>query len=116
MKIAENMLALVGRTPLVRLQRIVSDTPGCEAEIVAKLEYFNPGSSIKDRLAMAMVEAAEAAGLLVPDTDPRQVIVEPTSGNTGIGLALVAAVKGYDLVLTMPESMSAERKTLLRGL
>lgn len=115
MKIANIVLDTIGGTPLVRLRRIVSDPP-CVAEVVAKLEYFNPGSSVKDRLALAMVEAAEAAGLLVPDSSPRQVIVEPTSGNTGIGLALVAAVKGYDLVLTMPESMSEERKILLRGL
>ena len=115
MPIANNMLDLVGWTPMVRLRKLEEER-GAHAEVVAKLEYFNPGSSIKDRLAAAMVEAAEAEGRLKPGLDPAQVIVEPTSGNTGIGLALVAAVKGYSLVLTMPESMSNERKTLLRGL
>jgi len=89
---------------------------GCVAEIVAKLEYFNPAASVKDRLAKALVEAAERDGLLIPGKTPPQMIVEPTSGNTGIGLAMVAAVKGYALTLTMPESMSAERIQLLRGL
>ena len=114
MKPANSVLEIIGRTPLVRLGKLTQDPP-CAAEIIAKLEYTNPGASIKDRLALAMVEAAEAEGLLRPGSDPRQVIVEPTSGNTGVGLALVAAVKGYDLVLTMPESMSEERKILLRG-
>lgn len=115
MNIAADVLHIIGRTPLVRLSKI-SRAAGCVAQIVAKLESVNPGSSIKDRLALAMVEAAEARGELSPGAAPPQVIVEPTSGNTGIGLALVAAVKGYSLILTMPESMSEERKTLLRGL
>lgn len=114
MPIADTVLELIGRTPLVRLHALPEEN-GCKAELLAKLEYFNPASSIKDRLAKAMVEAAEAEGRLFPGRSPRCVIVEPTSGNTGIGLALVAAVKGYDLVLTMPESMSEERKKLLRG-
>ena len=115
MSIAANMLELVGRTPMVRLGKLVEES-GARAEVAAKLEYFNPASSIKDRLALAMVEAAERDGKLKPGSEPAQVIVEPTSGNTGIGLAFVAAVKGYSLVLTMPESMSNERKMLLRGL
>ena len=115
MPIAADMLELVGRTPIVRLRNVVEATGG-QAEVMAKLEYFNPASSIKDRLALAMVEAAERDGALMPGCEPAQIIVEPTSGNTGIGLALVAAVKGYSLVLTMPEHMSDERKTLLRGL
>ena len=113
MSIAANILELIGKTPVVRLNRL----PGADvkAELVAKLEYFNPASSIKDRLALAMIEDAENRGKLTPLATPPGVIVEPTSGNTGIGLALVAAVKGYRLVLTMPESMSEERKALLRG-
>ena len=114
MKIADSVLGCIGRTPLVRLGPVAREA-GCLAEVVGKLEYFNPGSSIKDRLALAMVEAAEKAGRLHPGSTPPQTIVEPTSGNTGIGLAVVAAVKGYSLVLTMPESMSAERIKLLRG-
>lgn len=115
MRIADNVLGVIGHTPLVRLN-VLPRRMGCAAEIVAKLEYTNPGSSIKDRLALAMVEAAEVSGALTPGASPPNIIVEPTSGNTGIGLALVAAVKGYSLILTMPESMSEERKTLLRGL
>lgn len=115
MPIANSVLELIGKTPLTRL-RTLPRAAGCVAEIVAKLEYRNPGFSVKDRLAQAMVEAAEAQGLLTPGLTPAQTIVEPTSGNTGIGLALVAAVKGYSLILTMPESMSEERKALLRGL
>jgi len=98
----DSILATIGRTPLVRLERINPD-------IYAKVESFNPGGSVKDRIALAMVEAAEAAG----DIKPGDTLVEPTSGNTGIGLAMVAAVKGYTLVLTMPESMSIERRKLL---
>ena len=113
MRIASTMMDLVGNTPLVRLNRLA---PAGGAEVVAKLEYFNPASSVKDRVALGMVTAAEREGRLVPGSRPPQVIVEPTSGNTGIGLAFVAAVKGYRLILAMPESMSDERKTLLRGL
>src|SRR6184192_4718517 len=94
-----SVLDLVGGTPIVRLDRISRDVPGT---VLAKLEYLNPGGSVKDRIGLAMIEAAERDGLLAPGG----TIVEPTSGNTGIGLALVAAVKGYRLVLTMPDTMS----------
>lgn len=114
MAIATSILDCVGHTPLVQL-RVLPDEAGCFAGIVAKLEYFNPAASVKDRLAKGLVAAAERDGALRPGQTPPQVIVEPTSGNTGIGLALVAAVKGYRLILTMPESMSEERKQLLRG-
>lgn len=115
MPIADSILELIGHTPLVRLNVLPREN-GCAAEVIGKLEYFNPASSIKDRLALAMVLAAEEKGELVPGRNPAQRIVEPTSGNTGIGLALVAAVRGYAVTLTMPESMSEERKALLRGL
>ncbi len=104
MKIATNVLELIGNTPLIRLSR-VSD----QVEVLGKLESANPGGSVKDRIAASMVEAAESAGKL----NPGDTIVEPTSGNTGIGLAMVAAVKGYQLKLTMPDDMSIERRTLL---
>lgn len=106
-KIHENLLGLIGRTPLVRFNRINDG----EAEVLAKIEYFNPGGSVKDRIAIAMIEKAEKDGIINSDT----VIIEPTSGNTGIGLALVSAVKGYKLILTMPETMSIERRTLLKA-
>jgi cysteine synthase A len=109
MKIANSVTDLIGRTPLVRLNRVAASV---SPTIVAKLESQNPANSVKDRIGLAMIEAAEKAGALVPG---KTVIVEPTSGNTGIALAMVAAVKGYDCVLTMPESMSPERRAVLRA-
>jgi cysteine synthase A len=106
--IAETILDLVGNTPLVRLNRL---PPAGSAEIWAKLERFNPGGSVKDRIGKSMIEAAEEAGLLKPGA----VIVEPTSGNTGIGLAMVAAVKGYRMILVMPDTLSVERRALLKA-
>lgn len=109
-KVAENVLQLVGNTPLVALNKY-SAWREVETPIVAKVEYFNPGGSVKDRIALAMIEAAEASGELQPGS----TIIEPTSGNTGVGLALVAAVKGYRLILTMPETMSVERRNLVKA-
>jgi len=108
MKIANDITELVGNTPLVRLNRI---NPGSAATILAKLEYFNPSHSVKDRIGVAMIDAAEKAGLLNKDS----IIVEPTSGNTGIALAFVAAARGYKCVLVMPDTMSKERRMLLRA-
>jgi cysteine synthase A len=107
--IADNITQLIGNTPLVRLNRV---TDGAGADVVAKLESFNPANSVKDRLGVALIDAAEEAGLIKSDT----IILEPTSGNTGIALAVVAAARGYRIVLTMPETMSIERRKLLRAL
>ncbi|MEN2466842.1 cysteine synthase A [Ornithinibacillus sp. FSL M8-0202] len=108
MRVADNITGLIGETPIVKLNRI---TDGDSADIYVKLEFFNPGSSVKDRIALAMIEAAEKEGKLKEG----DTIVEPTSGNTGIGLAMVAAAKGYKAVLVMPDTMSQERRNLLRA-
>jgi cysteine synthase A len=108
MRIAKDVTELIGNTPLVRIQRL---SAGVNAEIVAKLEFFNPGGSVKDRIGLSMIEAAESQGKIGPDT----IILEPTSGNTGIALAMVCAARGYGCTLTMPDTMSQERRMILRA-
>ncbi|MBE0622538.1 MAG: pyridoxal-phosphate dependent enzyme, partial [Burkholderiales bacterium] len=108
MRIANSVTALIGNTPLVRINRL---TQGCVAEVVAKLEFQNPAHSVKDRIGLSMIEAAEKAGKIKPDT----IVLEPTSGNTGIGIAMVCAARGYKCTLVMPETMSKERRMLLRA-
>jgi len=108
MRIANDITELIGNTPLVRIRNL---TEGSTATVAAKLEFFNPANSVKDRIGVAMIDAAQAAGLIGPDT----VVVEPTSGNTGIALAMTCAARGIKIVLTMPETMSIERRMVLRG-
>ena len=109
-KIYEKLTELVGRTPLVDLQRLAAKK-NAQAQVVAKVEFFNPGGSVKDRIALNMIEDAEKKGILKPGS----VIIEPTSGNTGVGLAWISRVKGYEAIIVMPETMSKERQNLLRA-
>ncbi len=109
-KIAKQLTELIGNTPLLELNKF-SEKKGITTPVIAKVEFFNPGGSVKDRIALAMIEDAEAKGILKPGA----TIIEPTSGNTGVGLALVSAVKGYHLILTMPETMSVERRNLVKA-
>ena len=109
-KIAKQLTELIGNTPLLELNKY-STAKGLDTPVIAKIEYFNPGGSVKDRIALAMIEDAEQKGLLKPGA----TIIEPTSGNTGVGLALVSAVKGYKLILTMPDTMSVERRNLVKA-
>ena len=109
-KIAKQLTELIGNTPLLELRKF-SEAKGLKSPVIAKVEFFNPGGSVKDRIALAMIEDAEQKGLLKPGA----TIIEPTSGNTGVGLALVSAVKGYKLILTMPETMSIERRNLVKA-
>lgn len=113
MRFQHKMGAMIGDTPMIRLERLTAKH-GCVAEIIMKLEYFNPAGSVKDRIARFMVEDAESRGLLTPGSG--QAIVESTSGNTGVGLAFMAALRGYKLIIVMPENMSDERKNLLKGM
>ena len=108
MKIADSITDLIGNTPLVRINRLAR---GCAGEVLAKLEFQNPAASVKDRIGLSMIEAAEQAGLIKADT----IILEPTSGNTGIGLAMVCAARGYPCTLVMPDTMSKERRMVLRA-
>ena len=107
-RVGNSITELIGQTPIVKLNRLTGPE---DADVYLKLEYFNPGSSVKDRIALAMIEAAEKSG----DLKEGDTIIEPTSGNTGIGLAMIAAAKGYKSVLVMPETMSMERRNLLRA-
>jgi len=109
-KIAKQLTELIGNTPLLELNKY-SEAKGLQTPVIAKIEYFNPGGSVKDRIALAMIEDAEKRGILKPGA----TIIEPTSGNTGVGLALVSAVKGYHLILTMPDTMSVERRNLVKA-
>ena len=110
-KTVESALELIGKTPLLKASRYAKEAEASDATIFAKLEYFNPAGSVKDRIALAMIEDAEQKGVLKPGA----TIIEPTSGNTGIGLAAVATIKGYRAILTLPDTMSVERRTLLQA-